>query len=399
MRILLLSREVPPDPGIGGIGSYTATIAPALAARGHDVHVLSCRPEQDRSDDSVDGVWIHRRGVRSFRGLGRLIARSPDAVRRVQAGATNWLEGSKLGDFDVVESPEWMAEGLLFGMRRRAPLVAHLHTPVHILAGYAGVPRGNDLRWSDWLERRLVSSATVATSPSRLLDRVLRDERWMRRPAKIIPYPMDVNGWTAGNGHPTSPVVLFVGRLEYRKAPELLVQSVADLRHEVPDVKAVFIGKSSGERKGIPYGDWTMARAQALDAPAEFVGWAPRQDLVNWYAKARVVAVPSRFESYSMTALEGMAMSRPVVYTSRVGAGEVLAGSAGGTEVRPDDPAALTKALRPYLTDASHAETAGRAAAEAVRRTCAPTTVAALREACYEDAVMTFRRRGSTSKQ
>lgn len=388
-----MSREVPPDPGIGGIGSYTATIAPALAARGHEVHVLSCRADQLKADDCVDGVWTHRRGLRAFKGLGRLAARSPEAVHRAQCAFTYWTEGSGLGEFDVVESPEWMAEGLLFGFRRRVPLVAHLHTPVHILARYSGVPRGRDLRWADALERWLVRRSTIVTSPSRLLDRVLRGQSWMHRPAKIIPYPMDVDGWTDTDGNPTSPVVLFVGRLEYRKAPELLVESVAALRRDVPDVKAVFIGEGSGEHEGVPYGDWTIARAEALDAPAEFIGWAPRETLADWYLRSRVVAVPSRFESYSMTALEAMATSRPVVYTSQVGAGEVVAGTMGGTEIEPNDVVALTDALRPYLTDASLAVEAGRAAAEAVRRTCAPSTIAALREACYEDAVMTFRRR------
>src|SRR5207302_4227610 len=42
LRILFVSMEYPPETGGGGIGSYVAIIAPALVARGHEFHVLSC---------------------------------------------------------------------------------------------------------------------------------------------------------------------------------------------------------------------------------------------------------------------------------------------------------------------------------------------------------------------
>jgi glycosyltransferase involved in cell wall biosynthesis len=105
------------------------------------------------------------------------------------------------------------------------------------------------------------------------------------------------------------------------------------------------------------------------------------------YAACRVVAVPSRFESFSIAAIEAMASARPVVCTSRVGAAELIEGSGGGTVTPPEDPDSFAAALRPYLLDPHLATTTGEAAREIALRHCHPSTIAAQREACYLQAI------------
>lgn len=50
MKILFLSQEYPPQTGWGGIGTYVATIGPALTPRGHEVCLLSCVHNQGHAD-------------------------------------------------------------------------------------------------------------------------------------------------------------------------------------------------------------------------------------------------------------------------------------------------------------------------------------------------------------
>src|SRR5207302_9126517 len=102
---------LPPEHA-GGIATYTATIAPALAARGHDVHVLSCASEHTLSDDYERGVWWHRRPLR-FDAARRYPAYVQIGLRVASALTAFWETRKLRMSFDVVEAPDWMAISLL----------------------------------------------------------------------------------------------------------------------------------------------------------------------------------------------------------------------------------------------------------------------------------------------
>jgi glycosyltransferase involved in cell wall biosynthesis len=387
LRILLLSSEVIPERA-GGIATYTSTIAPALAARGHEVHVLSCAPEHDRRDDVVDGVHWHRR---------RLIAgahpldwdRGKQVAIRLVTAITCRKELRSLGGrFDVVESPEWLAESLFISTTTRVPVVVNLHTPASVLFSFDPPRHLRDVGYAGQIERFAAKRARRVTSTSRLLADELRSRGWLEKVDDIIHIPVDVDGWPVSDVADTAPVILVVGRLEPRKAPETVVEAAALLRSDIPDLRLVFVGRSRGYlRGGKPYGEFVADRAAELDIVPEFVSQIPYEEARARYASARVVAVPSRFESFSMTALEGMAAARPIVYSSRIGAAEVLRGTGGGTEVPPDDPRSLADALRPYLTDSAAAARAGALARAAVVAQCHPAVIAEKREGCYIAAI------------
>ena len=380
LRILFLSSELGDDIGTGGIGSYISTVTPALARRGHDVHVLSCRDGLADTDELRDGVHFHRR--RSLRKRGSRFAPGPLTADRVQAAMSAYWRARQLDiKPDIIEAPDWMAEGLLF-ILGRVPVVAHLHTPLWLIAQHNGYERTRDLRWADRLERTAVWGARCTTSPSELLAKDLRDAGWLarRRPTDIVRYPIDLDAWT--DLPPPSealPRVVAVGRIEARKAPELLMDAVSRVARTVEDAEAVFIGRTSGEVAGESYLDHIQQTRPS--APCRFVGEVPRSHLRDWYASARVVAVASHYESFSMAALEGMAAGRPVVVTNGVGAGEIL--GSGGVIVPPGDPTALAEALHRYLSDPSAAAVAGTAARRQVEIHCSPDAVALGREVVY----------------
>lgn len=389
MRILFLSSEVVPERA-GGIATYTATIAPALADRGHEVHVLSCAPEHDNRDDFQGGVWWHRRRVVGGR---RRIKRLRRTSLRLKTAVSCRKELRSIGDFDVIESPEWLAEGLLISTTTSVPVVVQLHTPVRIIASYDARARKLDRSISDQLERAGARAATAVTSTSDLLANELVASGWLRKKPSIIRYPLDVDSWPRGTGVGSGRRVLVVGRLEARKAPEVAVEAIGLLAEEIPDLQLTLIGRSSGFRDGNPYGKWLAGLAARTGAPVEFVSQMSNPEVRHRYAEARVVAVPSRFESFSIVALEAMAAGRPVVYSSRIGAAEIMRGTEAGREVPPNDPRALAEALRPYLIDVELAAHAGGIGRSIVERECRPNIIAAKRERCFEEAIA--RRKGS----
>ena len=378
--------------GGGGIATYTALIAAALAERGHDVHVLSCIPGQAASDLLDGAVHVHRRGHIRLRGVAR-ISRAPSAAFRVAHAVTTLREARALGRFDVVEAPDYVAEGLGLAVGGRTPLVCQLHGPRRLLLR-AGADAS---RWNAWaadgLERFVVGRADVVTSPSRLLVRTLVAEGWLAGDdVRIVRNPVDVDAWrSAAPVTGTAPRVLALGRLDATKAPELLVEAAALLKVDVPELEVVFAGSSNGTRDGMPYATWVADRAETVGVRAQFLGRVAPEALVDLLGSARVLALCSRFDNFPLVALEALAAGRPVVCSTATGTAELVEGSRAGTVVPVDDPQATAEALRAFLGDASAAAEAGASGRELVARHCAPGAVAAQREACYADAVALHR--------
>lgn len=152
MKILLLSGEYPPEtPGWGGIGSYVVCVAKALARRGHEVHVLSCALGHVGGDGVEEGVWVHRRRLVRARGATRL--GFGETAHRLLLGAQAFLAARVLRcAFDVIEYPEWDAEGWLFALRSKVPLIAHLHTPLSLALRQKGMRDCADTRIAGMLE-------------------------------------------------------------------------------------------------------------------------------------------------------------------------------------------------------------------------------------------------------
>jgi glycosyltransferase involved in cell wall biosynthesis len=387
LSIAFLSNEYPPVPD--GIGSYVASIAPALAARGHEVHVISCREAQPATDELDRGVHVHRRPLRELPGVVRPWIRGlPRSSGRLRTALTAAREVRAL-HVDVAEAPDWMAEGLVVPLGR-IPLVAHLHTPLALTWEQARLPRDRDVAIADWFERTAVARADRATSPSGLLVAALTARGWLRREdVEVIPLPVDVGRWSnvgpIGSGH---PVVLVVGRLERLKAPELAVEACAS----IPDAEVVVVGRSQEHRDGMPYDAWLAERATRAGVRLRLAGQVPARELARFYELASVLVIPSSFDNFPVVALEALAAGRPVVCTNMTGTAELLAGTDAGEVVPAGDSAAMAEALQRVLRKA---EAAGEAARRLVTDVCSPDAIAARREAVYAHAVDVHRRRGS----
>lgn len=384
MKIVFLAQEHPSLGPTGGIGSYLAIIAPALVDRHHDVHVVVCRGDS-HSDLVERGVHLHLRPARSLPVMRRMRSLSI-THKRVAAAASASAAMREIGDFDVIEAPEWMAQSLFFPAKHRTRLVVNLHTPIGLIARYGG-RLGRDARMADRLEMRTVRRARAVTSPSSLLLNEIADRNGMTpNNASIIRLPIDDEAWGAEGVEEKwdEPMILYVGRLETRKGLDVLIRAMGLMPPRFKDVPVVALGGSSGRVEGVDYGTWVERLASESGVRFDHRSAVSRADLARWYAAARVLAVPSRFESFSMAMVEGMASGTPVVCTSRCGAAEIMTAE-DGTVVPPDDPEALRDALIPYLEDEAMAGRAGEHARIQVRETCGAEVVAARRERVYED--------------
>jgi glycosyltransferase involved in cell wall biosynthesis len=394
LKILFLSIEYPPETGGGGIGSYLAEMAPALAARGHEVHVLSCAVAQEKRDYLIEGVHIHRRKQIKIPGIGIVerAFRIPRTIWRFQNGLSTYLEYKRLGlNFDVVEHPDGGAEGWLFALLHTMPLVGHLHTPLPLITKHSQLPVTLDISLASSLENFAIRKSDVITSPSRFLVNVLKDVGWLNNMnIEIIPYSINWPMWNAPlSPSDAPPTVLFIGRLERLKAPEILAQAISIIRKEIPEARALFVGRSKGQRDGLPYDKW-LKRSYPSESGCQFIGQVARHELIDILSRCRVLALPSFHDNYPMVTLEAMASGRPVVVTSTSGTAEFVEAKGTGRVIPPGDAEALAEALHPFLEDADYAKLVGQGARSKIQEFLNPDGIAAERENIYQKAIESF---------
>jgi glycosyltransferase involved in cell wall biosynthesis len=102
-----------------------------------------------------------------------------------------------------------------------------------------------------------------------------------------------------------------------------------------------------------------LAREKGVEQSCRFAG--ARNDVVDWYAAADVVVLPSLSEGFPFVVLEAMAMSRPVVATNVNGVPELIRDGVHGVLVPPRNPQALESAVRKVLHDPVWAARMGQA--------------------------------------
>ena len=140
--------------------------------------------------------------------------------------------------------------------------------------------------------------------------------------------------------------ILFVGTFEPRKNIGGLLDAYHILRADVPDVPPLVLAG----RRGWLYED-IFAKVDALNL-TDHVIWvegAPSEDLPAIYNGAVVLALPSFYEGFGLTALEAMACGTPPVAANRSAIPEVVGDA--GLLIDADDPAQLAGAIQRILQD------------------------------------------------
>lgn len=153
------------------------------------------------------------------------------------------------------------------------------------------------------------------------------------------------------------PTVGFIGRLSEQKGVSVLLRAMTVVNRAIPSARLVYVG--AGEEEA---GLRAAAIELGLDGIVEFAGFQP--NVFEFLRNMDVLALPSRTESFGMTALEAMAMGVPVVATAVGGLKEVVADGETGTLVRYGDAEALAEALIELLSDDERRLDMGRRARE-----------------------------------
>ena len=379
---------MPPQTAWGGIGTYVDVLGEALAARGHDVHVLSVVRGQPATVTKRGEITVHRFALPQTQDPSR---RLPESWKRILTGVSvARIVRAQALQSDVVECPEWMAEGLILGLRPAQPLVVRLHSSARQIFPHSGQGqfcRGLDGRLAMRLEDASARRANVVISTRSNLDDVAGPLRLNDRALHAIPYPVRLPPL-----HPldsdSPPRVTFVGRLEPRKAPEVLLRAAPKVLSEVPDARFVFVGRDVMPDGSVSSSAWLRkeARRLGIEQSVELTGQLDRSGVEVELARATVCAFPSRWESFGNVVAEASAVGRPVVATPIPPFRELITEGVTGRLVPEEDSDGWAQALTAYLTDRTLARRTGQAGASHVAGISEPSRVAELTLAAYADA-------------
>ena len=116
-----------------------------------------------------------------------------------------------------------------------------------------------------------------------------------------------------------APFVLFLGRLNSIKGPDLLLDAFSKLHLEFPEYHLVFAGPDGGMLESLK----AMSLKTKIEKHVHFIGYIGGDEKSHAYHAAELLAIPSRQEAMSIVALEAGITGTPVLITDQCGFDDV----------------------------------------------------------------------------
>ncbi|MGN6752593.1 MAG: D-inositol-3-phosphate glycosyltransferase, partial [Intrasporangium sp.] len=333
-RVAMISVHTSPleQPGTGdagGMNVYVAETAKQLAAKGIEVDIFTRRTtaEVPIDVDLVPGVRVRHVTAGPYEGLSK--DDLPGQLCAFSAGTMHVGLSVPEDHYDVVHSHYWLSGqvGWLAADRWRVALVHSMHTMArvkngHLAEGDSPEPPGREIG-----EVQVVEAADrlVANTEDEAHELV---ELYAAPLAKVsvVPPGVDLATFTPGDrgkaraelGLPQdADLLLFVGRIQPLKAPDVLLRAVHRLVERDPGrrrtLQVAVLGGPSGSGLSHPHQLEDLAVELGIGELVRFVKPVARPVLADWYRAADLVVMPSHSESFGLVAIEAEACGTPVV--------------------------------------------------------------------------------------
>ena len=156
--------------------------------------------------------------------------------------------------------------------------------------------------------------------------------------------------------------VLFLGRLDARKSPDVLLRASKTVLSEVPGMHLVFGGDGVLERYE------TIAQELGIADRCEFLGWVTGDDKECLFDRAGIYCLPSKNEAMPISVMEAMAHGLPVIATRVGGVPQLIDDGVNGLLMDVDDEETLTRLLTELESSPQRRAELGIAAREKIQQ-------------------------------
>jgi glycosyltransferase involved in cell wall biosynthesis len=335
MRVAVLTTSYPRSVG-DGAGRFVADAVDHVRARGVEVEVVG--PQQYR-----------HYGIAYGHGMLGNLRRRPWLGLLVPALLASFVRAARRVDADLLHA-HWLPAGWVAERSGKPYVVQVWGTDVELA------------RRAPWLARGVLRGARLVIAASN--DLAERARALGAREVRVIPSGVELPERVGTEAEPAE--VLYAGRLSAEKGVLELLDAAEGLN--------LVVAGDGPLRDRIP-----VAR-----------GFVQHDELQQLYARAAVVACPSRREGFGVACLEAMAHGRPVVATRVGGLLDLVVDGETGIVVPPRDPGALRSALERLLADPDLRRRLGTAGRDRARMYFSWETVTDATLAAYAEALGTM---------
>lgn len=368
-RVAVLSVHTSPldQPGTGdagGLNVYVTETAKRLAARGTlvDIYTRATDPGLPASVPLSPGVTVRHIDAGFAEGLRK--EDLPSQLCAVTSGLLHIAEREGIR-YDLVHSHYWLSGhvGWLASERWEVPLVHTMHTMAKV--------KNESLAEGDAPEPRIriIGEEQVVDHAAALIANTVQEavelERLYDAAAErvIVAHPgVDLEVFTPADGQGAARrrlgidqdavMLLFVGRIQPLKAPDILVNAAAELLAIEPSLsnrlRIVICGGPSGTGLEHPESLAELASERGIDVT--FVPPQERHVLADYYRAANLVAVPSYSESFGLVAIEAQACGTPVIAAAVGGLRTAVAHNVSGILIESHDPRVWAARIHEHIS-------------------------------------------------
>jgi len=369
-------------PSIGGVETIAHDTAVELVRRDHEVHVVTttCDNTWEKIAEAGEvmskGVIVHRLNPSSLKiGYSTLMETLKGTIKEIQP--------------DIVHSHNLhphLFQLICWKPEQGYGLVAQLHYPT-VTGIDSIVARGlyRPTMWNLARNQRKVDGFVAHGVKERdwLVGEKIDEER-----IHIIRYPAVPAHLLEYEGNPVpelegvdGPVVLYIGRITWRKGIHVLVDAVEALLEEAPNLHAVIAGPPE---KAYIEKIRRAVEQKGLQTNILLEGTLSEEKKYDYMCASTVFVSPSIKDIHPITLLEAQALGTPVVSTNIAAIPDIVRDGETGILVEPEDPEALKEAIWKITRDAALRRRLSQGAREWASHLSLESSVDSL-EALYSD--------------
>lgn len=399
ITIAYISSEYPPLTGNGGIGTYTKHIAEGMSLLGHSVHVICCSTSVQCSEQTSNGVTVHRVTPDPFflpqgkylyyiRMILRWLFYHTLVRLSWASAAARELEQIKknVGKIDIVEYPECGAEGFFVQKSQGMHSVVRLHTPWYIVRKINTIREcpGDHLLFR-FLERYTIKKADHITAPTKaILSLVKIPEN--NHSVSVLPNP----AVSVDSKHADRTQWIYTGRVERRKGVDILIDAYLKVCQYLDPPALLLLGAPFGiDKDGISYEHKIEQRI--ADSPfSKKIRWikgVAHESVQKYLSQSSIAFFPSLWENLSYACLEAMAAGCVVVASDCGGFPEIISDGVNGVLVKTGNVARWSEIMSDLVTREQQFKGIGAAAKEHVNQFYSSKTVCLKTEKIYLDCI------------
>lgn len=367
MRIALLSWESLHSIAVGGVAQHVTELAAALHRQGHDVHVFTRIAPGQNDYDCIDGVHYYRC---AYKGHHEFV----DDVNNMCRAFVQRLfgvEDSTSTPFDIIHAHDWLTANAMIwikkGRERCGILTVHAteygRSGNVFHNGRSARVREQERAGTYWADHVIAVSHTTRDEVLWMYEvpkwkcSVVYNGVSRQRFDRVVDVASVRRRYDIG---PMDPVVLFCGRLDYQKGPDILLEAFASALHGYTHAKLVFAGDGA-MRHQLEHRSRQLGVAHAT----RFLGYRSGSEIVEIFKMCDLVAAPSRNEPFGIVVLEAWCARKPVIVSQTGGPSEYVRHEVNGLRVY-DNPNSVAWGIHQLFGDFNRARTMGARGREAV---------------------------------